>query len=193
MASRGKTETNKLKVNIEEQLNRLLTQLQDIEELKEDISQEEYDETKKDTLEQMKEFEQSLKKMMSGDMTLVSELGGVQLAIQAAVSQAFKTPEVIKLFAKKDQNSLRTKLGSIQRDVQLGKISKDAYIDQSVEILAALKKLDFVLSPEEEAFLEKHKSRSMSEFEKVSSNIGQGTKENILSSAASQIKNASNK
>ncbi|EGC30735.1 hypothetical protein DICPUDRAFT_157489 [Dictyostelium purpureum] len=192
MASRGQIETSKLKNNIEEQLNRLLAQLEDIEELKDDISQEEYDETKEDTLNQMKEFEQSLKKMMSGDMTLVSELGSLQLALQATISQAFKTPEVIKLFAKKDQGSLRTKLGNIQRDVKLGKVSKDEYIDQSVEILSALKKLGFAISPEEEHFLETHKSRLMSEFEKVSnSNVGQGTKENILSSAASQIKNAS--
>jgi len=34
-------------------------------------------------------------------MTLVDEFGGMQLAIQAAVSEAFKTPEVIKMFAKK--------------------------------------------------------------------------------------------
>lgn len=35
-------------------------------------------------------------------------------AIQAAISQAFKTPEVIKLFAKKDQGSLRARLDDIQ-------------------------------------------------------------------------------
>jgi hypothetical protein len=39
--------------------------------------------------------------MIAGNMTLVDELGSIQLAIQAAVSQAFHTPEVIKLFAKK--------------------------------------------------------------------------------------------
>ncbi|KYR00391.1 leucine zipper and ICAT like protein [Tieghemostelium lacteum] len=194
MASRGQTETSKLKINIEEQLNRLLSQLQDLEELKEEISEEEYNESKKDTLEQMKEFEQSLKKMMSGDMTLVSELGSVQLAIQAAVSNAFKTPEVIKLFAKKDQSSLRNKLANVQRDAKLGKISKDNYIDLSVEILVALKKLNFVLSPDEEHFLEQNKSRLMSDFEQTSqTNIGQDTKENILSTAANQIKSAATK
>ncbi|EGG22527.1 Zinc finger protein [Cavenderia fasciculata] len=193
MASRGQSETSKLKTNIEEQLNRLLSQLQDLEELREDLSQEEYDETKKETLEQMKEFEQSLNKMMRGDMTLVSEFGSVQLAIQAAVSQAFKTPEVIKLFAKKDQGQLRNKLSNIQRDVKLAKISKDSYIDQSIEILYALKKLGFAISPEEENFLEQHKSRVMGDFEKVSGNIGQGTKDNLMSNAATQIQKAAGK
>ncbi|EFA86633.1 leucine zipper containing protein [Heterostelium album PN500] len=192
MASRGQSETSRLKANIEEQLNRLLSQLQDLEELRADISDEEYVTMKKDTLDQMKEFEQSLQKMLKGDMTLVSEFGSVQLAIQAAVSEAFHTPEVIKLFAKKDQGQLRNKLANIQRDVKLGKLSKDSYIDQSLEILVALKKLGFTLSPEEENFLEQHKSRSMSDFEKASSNIAQGTQANILSSAATQIQKASN-
>ena len=66
------------------------------------MDDDEYQETKSETLEQMEEFEASLKKMMQGNMSLVNELGAVQLAIQAAVSNAFKTPEVIRLFAKRE-------------------------------------------------------------------------------------------
>ena len=62
----------------------------------------------------MKEFEASLDKMISGDMTLVDAIGGVQLAIQAAISKAFKTPEVLKMFAKKDSGQLRGRLASIK-------------------------------------------------------------------------------
>jgi hypothetical protein len=42
-------------------------------------------------------------------MTLVSELGGMRLAIQGAISEAFKTPEVIKMFANKQPAQLRMK------------------------------------------------------------------------------------
>nr|XP_017202085.1 protein LZIC isoform X2 [Oryctolagus cuniculus] len=110
MASRGKTETSKLKQNLEEQLDRLMQQLQDLEECREELDTDEYEETKKETLEQLSEFNDSLKKIMSGNMTLVDELSGMQLAIQAAISQAFKTPEVIRLFAKKQPGQLRTRL-----------------------------------------------------------------------------------
>ena len=41
-----------------------------------------------------REMEASLEKMTSGNMTLVSELGSMRLAIRGAVSEAFKTPEV---------------------------------------------------------------------------------------------------
>lgn len=42
MASRGVSETNKLRTNIEDQLGRLLAQLQDLEDLKADIDDDEY-------------------------------------------------------------------------------------------------------------------------------------------------------
>ncbi len=44
-----------------------------------DLDSEEYEETKRETLEQLEEFSQSLSKLMSGDMTLVDELGAMQL------------------------------------------------------------------------------------------------------------------
>ena len=46
---------------------------------REDLEEEEYEETKKETLEQLSEFNDSLKKIMTGDMTLVDELSGMQL------------------------------------------------------------------------------------------------------------------
>uniref|UniRef100_A0ABI8A661 Beta-catenin-interacting ICAT domain-containing protein n=1 Tax=Felis catus TaxID=9685 RepID=A0ABI8A661_FELCA len=141
MASRGKTETSKLKQNLEEQLDRLMQQLQDLEECREELDTDEYEETKKETLEQLSEFNDSLKKIMSGNMTLVDELSGMQLAIQAAISQAFKTPEVIRLFAKKQPGQLRTRLAEMDRDLMVGKLERGLYTQQKVEILTALRKL----------------------------------------------------
>lgn len=46
---------------------------------REDLDEEEYEETKKETLEQLKEFNDSLTKMKGGNMTLVDELNRMQL------------------------------------------------------------------------------------------------------------------
>ena len=62
-------------------------------------------------------------------------------AIQAAISSAFKTPEVIKLFAQKQPGQLRTHLNSIERDHKIGKIPLQLYIQQKVEVLSAVMKL----------------------------------------------------
>jgi hypothetical protein len=55
-----------------------------------------------------REFEASLAKMTSGDLSLMDSLASVRLAIRAAISDAFKTPDVIKLFAEKQVEQIRT-------------------------------------------------------------------------------------
>ncbi|KAK2825443.1 hypothetical protein Q7C36_019370 [Tachysurus vachellii] len=185
MASRGKSETGKLKQNMEEQLDRLMQQLQDLEECREELDDEEYEETKKETLEQLNEFNESLKKLMSGNMTLVDELGGMQLAIQAAISQAFKTPEVIRLFAKKQPGQLRTRLAEMDRDVMVGKLPRDVYTQQKLEILTALRKLGEKLTAEDEAFLTENVSATLSQFEKVTANMR--SEDKIMALASSGV------
>lgn len=44
-----------------------------------DLDDDEYEETKKETLEQLKEFKESLDKILGGDMTLVDHFNGMQL------------------------------------------------------------------------------------------------------------------
>ena len=65
--------------------------------------------------------------MMAGDMTLVDELGAVKLAIQAAIKQAFKTPEVIKLFAAKEPGQLRVRAEKIKEEHKLGRMPEDKF------------------------------------------------------------------
>lgn len=73
------------------------------------------------------EIQQQLSKMLAGDVSLVSELGAMRLALQATIADAFQTPEVIRLFAKKEAPALRVRLAAIDQDHKLGKVSSDAY------------------------------------------------------------------
>ncbi|KAK7476542.1 hypothetical protein BaRGS_00032222 [Batillaria attramentaria] len=189
MSSRGQQETSKLRHNMEEQLDRLMQQLTDLEECKDDMEPDEYEETKNETLEQLKEFKTSLDKMLEGNLSLVDQLGGMQLAIQAAISSAFKTPEVIRLFAKKQPGQLRQRLADINRDAKIGKMPKEQATQQTVEILTALKKLGEKLTPEEESFMQANSSSSLKEFEKVSGDLASGDK--VLAVAGSQVEQAS--
>lgn len=192
MAGWGSKETDKLRDNVEAQLNRLLAQLQDLDDLKDELEEDEIEDIRADTLEQMEEFEATLARMMSGDVTLVDSLGSMRIAVQAAISKAFQTPEVIKMFAKKDSGQLRGRLNTIQMNVKLGKTTREQATAQIVEVLLALKKLGETLSTEEQNFLEKNRSAVMSEFETVSDEMGTGAKSKVLSSAATQIKRAKN-
>ena len=46
------------------------------------MDDEEYEETKKDTLEQLKDFNNTLSKMKEGDISLVDELNRIQLVMK---------------------------------------------------------------------------------------------------------------
>ncbi|KAF2880181.1 hypothetical protein ILUMI_25982 [Ignelater luminosus] len=156
MFSYGKAENEKLKENLENQLDRLVEQLADLENCKDELDSAEYEETKEDTMEQLKELNISLTKLVNGDISLVSELGAMQLATQAAISQAFKTPEVIRLFGKREPTQLRERLKTIEQDVKLNKLSGEARDRQKAEILTALRQLGEQLTANELQFLEKH-------------------------------------
>ena len=158
--------------------------------MKEDLDPEEYEETRQDTLQQLREFQNTLTRMTSGDNTLVSQFGSVQLAIQAAVSEAFKTPEVIKLFAKKEPGQLRDRLEELKTSVKLGKCTRESMLMQAVEILVALQQLGETLSPQEQAFLAEHKTREMEGFEKASSDLGRTGVNAVLSVAGNQVRAA---
>jgi hypothetical protein len=95
--SHGESATAKLRENVENQLKRILNELQDLEEMRDELDDDEYEESKQDAMKELKEFEASLKEMTEGDMDLVSDLSRIQLAIRATIKSAFKTPEVIKM------------------------------------------------------------------------------------------------
>ena len=104
-------------------------------------------------MQQLKEFEEILERQKSGNVTLIDHLNQVQIAIREAVSSAFKTPEVIQLFAAKQPQLLRIKLDELERDRQLGKVKEEEFSQKKAEILTALKKLDEQLSQAEKDFL----------------------------------------
>eukprot|EP00961_Rhodomonas_salina_P202671 2734080-Rhodomonas_salina.5 len=64
---------------------------------------------------------------MAGDITLVNSLGSMRLAIQGAVSQAFKTPEVIKMFANKQPAQLRMRLQQLSVSSSVRLCSQASY------------------------------------------------------------------
>ncbi|CAD5121772.1 DgyrCDS10249 [Dimorphilus gyrociliatus] len=184
MSTRGQSETAKLQKNIEDQLDRLMQQLVDLEECRDELEEEEYNETRSETIDQLGEFQKSLEDMKSGNMTLVDDLNRYQLAIQAAISNAFQTPEVIKLFAKKQPAQLRIKLAEIERDAKIGKMTSSESSTKKLEILMALKKLGEYLTAEENNYIEKQSSNKMKEFEQVASDK---VSESVLLMASSDI------
>ncbi|CAD1472029.1 unnamed protein product [Heterotrigona itama] len=176
MSSRGKVQTEQLRKNLETQLDRLVQQLEDIEENRNLLDAAAYEEAMQLTKEDLQEFNGSLQRMISGDTTLVDQLGAIQLAIQAAISEAFKTPAVIRMFGKRETSQLRERLTQIDCDVKLGKLSKETSDHQRAEVLNALRQLGEKLEPQELQLLEKLMLNNIdtTSYVQVTENIDKG-------------------
>lgn len=176
MGSHGKLETEKLKKNLEAQLDRLVQQLEDIEENRNLLDTAAYEEAMQLTKEDLQEFNESLQRLISGDTTLIDQLGAIQLAIQAAISEAFKTPAVIRMFGKRETSQLRNRLTEIEYDMKLGKITKEVYDLQRAEVLNALRQLGEKLELQELQLLEKLMFNNIdtTNYEQVTENINKG-------------------
>ena len=175
MASSGAagSETERLKANIEDQLSRLLLQLTDLEELRHELEDDEYLETKKDTLEQMEEFDVQLRRLMDGDLSLVSELGQLKLALRAAIAGAVQADDGKKSFARREPAALRAKLRTLGQDCKLGRLSEATFKAQALEIVVALKRLGEELSAEERAVLDGAGSDMRRRFEGAADGVSE--------------------
>lgn len=145
----------------------------DLEELRHELEDEEYEETRKDTLEQMEEFDVQLRKLMEGDMTLVSDLGQVKLALRAAISNAFQTPDVIRSFARREPAALRERLKQLSQDARLGRVAEAAYKSMAVEVVVALQRLGEELTADERGILDSASADVRKRFETAEAGLSE--------------------
>ena len=103
--------------NIEEQLERLLSQLSDIEEVQgtDDISPEELQELKQETEEQITQFEAYLKRLLVQNAEMESAKAA-QKRIDEAKGKVFGIKEAKKVFEENQSVTLREKLRKIKQE-----------------------------------------------------------------------------
>lgn len=79
----------------------------------------------------------------------------------------------------------------LKRDVKLGKLTREQATGQSVEILAALRKLDQELSETEIDFLNSNQSAEQADWQAVSNDaLGSGGQDSLLKLAKANIAQA---
>lgn len=91
-------------------------------------------------------------------------------------------------FAQKQPDQLRLRLATLQRDVKIKQMTKEAFQRQAVEILVALKKMGTELTAEEQTFMDSMSSSA--QLESAVDNVGDVTQNSLLSAAGSQIRRA---
>eukprot|EP01040_Poterioochromonas_malhamensis_P005580 gene5580-5997_t len=155
--------------------------------MRDELDEEEYISTRKETIDQLKEFEQSLKRLVEGNVTLVDSIGTAQLAIQAAIRSS-TSPDILNMFLKKENGALRSRLAGLDSDLKLGRISRESYESQSIEILVLLDKLKEPLNPVEQELVRKHK-KNMDGY--VSASSSEIADSNVIAQASKEIQKSS--
>ena len=73
-------------------LNKLIDQLKEIDEEREELDEEEYETIKKETIDQIKEFEKNIEKISSGNVTLGKKINFLNKKVDK-----FESIQLVKL------------------------------------------------------------------------------------------------
>ena len=105
-----------------------------------DLDLEDYEEMKKDTLDQLEEFKKFNENPLLNDAS--------------KESLELKTPSIIQMFKSKSTEGLRQTLAELERDLKVGKISIKSYEQSKVEVLKALLKLNEISEDEKKCLVQ---------------------------------------
>jgi hypothetical protein len=80
-----------LRNNLHAQLDRLLEQLTDLDQPKDDMDVDEYNEARQDTVDQLEDFSKSLEKMKNGDggLSLLDDVQRIQNVIVGFILKSY--------------------------------------------------------------------------------------------------------
>lgn len=155
-----------LRTNIKDQLNRLFDQLEDLEDLRDELTPEEYNEEKEDTIQQLQDFQEFLQVTFSSNISLSTEFTPAQEAIKKALlaMNSAATNAVgqkggpsgqssrLRLLAETN-TSLRQRLVELDRNLKLKLITPDNFTAQAGDIVLSLQAAGEKLTPMEEELL----------------------------------------
>ena len=129
--------SNSVLANVEAQIARLRSELRDLEEMREELDNEEYETSKAEALVQLDAFAASLAKLQS---------------VAATTAPAIISGGAVTLAKNNEKASIRSRIATLEADCRLRKITRKALLEEAGELLQSLSKIDD-LSPAEKTLL----------------------------------------
>lgn len=202
-AQKQDPEVEMLRVNIQDQLNRLFDQLEDLDELKDELSEEEYKEERDDTIQELLHFQSFLETAFSSNLSLSTEFTPAQEAIKKALAamnsvgtnnsagnnggSSGSSAAKFRLLAE-TTSSLRNRLIELDRNLKLKLITKESYQARAGDIVMSLQAMGEKLTIEEETLLEAIGTRHTL----LTTTTGDQSASSILASASTAVSQAQN-
>ncbi|CRK87029.1 CLUMA_CG000816, isoform A [Clunio marinus] len=154
--------------NLENQLKRLISELEDLEETKHEIDVQEYMELKGEFLDQTKVISEALESMSKGDVSLNSKYSLMKQDLRKAIATSFNTLEIIKIFGFKLESELEKQLNCLKEDYKLRRIGQQEMETKRLEILNKIKiQNEKLLSKEDLDFLEAKTQQELLQLDSI--------------------------
>lgn len=125
---------------LEIQLHRLIEQLKDLEDCKEELSAEEFDYIKDDALEQVQEFNKSINDYQKKDSSMTNQFTELKGALRQAIGESFNTQDMVDMFGINDAEVLQ-QLIKLEEDYRFNKIDHEAFVNERSQILLKIQDL----------------------------------------------------
>jgi hypothetical protein len=164
----------KLIKNVLDEINRLKSQLEDLETYKDELPEDEINSIRKETLEQLINNTKILEKMKAGDITTKTKLDEARMKINALLCENYNVKELLNSYLVTESNFLREKLNRVIREFNLNKINGVEYQTAVSQILEALAKVTG-LNENEKNLYNNIKNNVMNKYE-----VDQGINQNKI-------------
>ena len=155
---------SKLLKNILDEINRLNETLLDLERYKDELTEEEFAQTKEDTLKQLIETQKILEKMKTGELTTNTEIDKAKKKMLEITGRNYSVKELLDKYLTTETEGLREKLRALIHMKEMKKVSEQEFNSNVLQILQIISK-NTKLNDEEQALYNKISKGNLSGFQ----------------------------
>lgn len=121
----------------ENRLFRLVDQVKDLKECREELSSNEFSLIKDEIVEQSQEFSQHINRLQIDDLLLNKKIIELKLSLRKAIGSIFSHQEIMTVFGPQDEKLLQQLL-KLEEDYKMKLIDDSAFTSKQMDLLVKL-------------------------------------------------------
>ena len=155
---------SKLLKNVLDEINRLNNTLIDLETYKDELTEEEIEETKAKTLKELFETPKILEKMKTGELTTNTERDNARKKMLEIIGRNYSVKDLVNKYLTTETEGLREKLKALIHLKEMKKVSDQEFNSNALSILQIISK-NTKLNDEEQKLYNQISNNNLSNFQ----------------------------
>ena len=155
---------SKLLKNVLDEINRLNNTLIDLETYKDELTEEEIEETKAKTLKELFETQKILEKMKTGELTTNTERDNARKKMLEIIGRNYSVKDLVNKYLTTETEGLREKLKALIHLKEMKKVSDQEFNSNALSILQIISK-NTKLNDEEQKLYNQISNNNLSNFQ----------------------------